>query len=446
MSNNSFCIFHYNYYLCIGLTFKKEKIMQLHSIILAFSLLLAPISSNAQWHQRHPRTEKATDKKFLKKYTDSLSSIRSSIFSDSVSAKRIKRIDTAPYFLPLTFYRGIAHNTFAIPKDISSQEGHLLSIYLSRPDLVVNTQQNLEEAGPVLTPKAMTEKPVSIVSKSQPQEPEPLPVDVILLKPNFWNFGGDYNLQFIQNYLTDNWYQGGESNYSMLGAITFTANYNNKQKVRWDNTLDLKFGMQTSRSDTIHKMRPTEDLIRYTGKLGLQATKQWYYTFQLIGQTQFVRHYKSNTNVVQSDLFSPITVNSSIGMDYNVNWLKKKLTGSVHLAPLAYNFKYVGRTDLASSNGIDTGHHSLNDFGSQITLNLNWKFSDNISWKTRLYWYTTYERTEAEWENTFSFQFNRYLATKLFVYPRFDDARSRDDKLGYWMFKEYISLGFSFSM
>lgn len=27
-------------------------------------------------------------------------------------------------------------------------------------------------------------------------------------------------------------------------------------------------------------------------------------------------------------------------------------------------------------------------------------FSDLIKWKTRLYGYTTYERTEVEWENT----------------------------------------------
>lgn len=53
---------------------------------------------------------------------------------------------------------------------------------------------------------------------------------------------------------------------------------------------------------------------------------------------------------------------------------------------------------------------------------------------------------EAEWENTFTFQFNRYLATKLFLYPRFDDGRKRDDKLGYWMFREYFSVGFSYSI
>ncbi len=420
--------------------------MRPSTIISCLLLLLTAASSPAQPRPRHNNTWKAGAGKLQQKYMDSLALAHDSIYSDSVRVPRIKPIDTAPFFLPLTFYGSIAHDAFSLSNDIKPIEARLLAVYLAHPELVRNTQQSLEAAGPALAPKTVTETPANIVSKPGPREEEPLPVDVIVLKPNFWTFGGDYSLQFIQNYLTDNWYQGGESNYSMLGAVSLTANYNNKQKVKWDNTLDLKFGTQTTRSDTLHKMKPTEDLIRYTGKLGLQATKKWYYTFQLIAQTQFARHYATNSGTVQSDLFSPITVNASVGMDYNVGWLKNKLTGSAHLAPLAYNFKYVGRVGLATRNGIDEGHHSLNDFGSQITVNLTWKFSDNISWKTRLYWYTTYERTEAEWENTFSFQFNRYLATKLFVYPRFDDARTRDDKLGYWMFKEYVSLGFSFSM
>ena len=70
---------------------------------------------------------------------------------------------------------------------------------------------------------------------------------------------------------------------------------------------------------------------------------------------------------------------------------------------------------------------------------------DNISWRSRIYGYTTYERVEMEFENTFSFQFNRYISANFFVYPRFDDSRKRDDHHGYWMFKEYTSLGFSYS-
>lgn len=416
-----------------------------HYLPVMFLLLSATsVSAGEQW--RSHRWKKPVESRFSRKYIDSLLAFRDSVYSDSVYVHKLKTIDTAPFFLPITFYHSIAQDAFSLSKSLTPIEQKLLGLYLNHPELVENTEHKLDETGPVLAPKTITESPTSVVAVTKPEEPEPLPVDIVVLKPNFWTFSGDYSLQMIQNYLTDNWYQGGESNYSMLGAVTLTANYNNKQKVKWDNMLELKYGMQTSKSDSIHKVHSTEDMIRYTGKLGLQATKKWYYTFQLIAQTQFARHYKANSDELQSDFGSPFNLNASVGMDYDVCWLKKRITGSIHLAPLAYNFKYVGRVGLAGRNGIDEGHHAMNDFGSQITVNLDWKLSDNMSWKTRLYWYTTYKRTEAEWENTFSFQFNRYLATKIFLYPRFDDANDRDDKMGYWMFKEYVSFGFSYTM
>ena len=185
--------------------------------------------------------------------------------------------------------------------------------------------------------------------------------------------------------------------------------------------------------------------IRYTGRLGLQASKKWYYSLQLIAYTQFMRGYKSNDMKVYSDIFSPLNLNLSVGMDYTVEWINKRLTGTIHLAPLAYNFKYVGRKDLATRYGLKEGEHTLNDFGSECTIDLTWAFTDMIKWKTRLYGYTTYERAEVEWENTLSFQFNKYITSNIFIYPRFDDGAKRDKDHGYWQLKEYMSIGFAYS-
>ncbi len=409
-------------------------------------LALIPSSASASTQRRfHVNTDDAAQR-LMHKYADSLLLFRDSLYSDYVHAAPIKPLEAAPYFLPFTFYEGVAGQALSIDKEMSDTDSTLLSLYLSHPEWVINSQRRLETTGPVIKPKTIKENPTEVIEKTLPQEPVRQPIDLVVFKPDFWHFSGDYYLQFLQNYLSNNWYQGGESNYSMMGSVTLSVNYNNKQKVKWDNTLEMKFGMQTSKSDSIHSVKPTEDMLRYTGKLGLQAASKWYYTFQLIAQTQWARHYDSNSSTVKSDLFSPLNVNVSVGMDYSVNWLKGKLKGSFHIAPFAYNFKYVGRLALAANNGIANERHSLHDFGSQTTIDLTWNFSDYISWKTRLYGYTTYKRMEAEWENTLSFQFNRYLATKIFLYPRFDDGRTRDDKLGYWMFREYFSIGFSYSI
>ena len=278
------------------------------------------------------------------------------------------------------------------------------------------------------------------------QEPEDYPIAVVVSKPDFWAFSGEYNMQFLQNYVSSNWYKGGQSNYSVLGSLTVEANYNNKQKVRFDNKLELKLGLQTTRGDSLHSTKTSEDLIRYTGKLGLQARHHWYYTLQTIAQTQFMRSYKSNDPKVYSDFFSPFTLNVSLGMDYNVNWLKERLTGSIHLAPFAYNFKYVDRLSLATRYGLDEGKHQLHDYGSEINIDLTYKFATNMKWRSRLYFYTTYKRTEMEWENNVVLQINRFLSTNIFVYPRFDDGAEKDDHHGYWQFKEYCSFGFTFQL
>ena len=382
----------------------------------------------------------------LQHYGDSLKLFGDSLFRPEVKAPNLlMEEEKAALFLPLTFYKSVAHHAFSLDDFLSDTDSHLLDIYLHRPDMVLNTETRLEEVGPILAPATVVNQPQVHVEELLPQEIAPAAIDMVVLKPNFWTYAGDYYLQFLQNYISGNWYKGGESNYSMTGSATFEANYNNKQKVKWDNKLELKIGLQTTKSDSVHSIKNSEDLIRYTGKLGLQATKKWYYTFQLITYTQFMRNYTTNTDNVISDFLSPLNINVSLGMDYTVDWFKNRLTGTIHLAPVAYNVKYVGRLALSTRYGLDEGRHSLHDFGSLFTVDMKWKFSDNILWQTRLYGYTTYGRAELEWENTFTFQFNRYISTKLFIYPRFDDSTTRDGKHGYFQFKEYISLGFSYS-
>lgn len=380
---------------------------------------------------------------------DSLSHVNDSLMNIQPADPRFFRL-----FAPLTFYYSAVGNSLQL-HDTSTTDVNaaiddvLLNTYLNRPYLVKNTERRLTNAGLL---HEEIKKPIKHkIDLTKKNEPVPdvnidTPLDIVVRKPNFWTFAGDYYLQFLQNYVSGNWYKGGESNYSMVGSAVFQANYNNKQKVKFDNKLEMKLGLQTTKGDSLHKMKTTEDLLRYTGKLGLQASKRWYYTLQLIAYTQFSRSYKSNDATVYSDFMSPFNVNLSLGMSYTVNAFNDKLKGSIQLAPAAYNFRYVGRKALATRYGLDEGKYTMNDIGSECTVDLTWTFSDMIKWKTRLYGYTTYKRTEIEWENTISFHFNKYISSNIFIYPRFDDGSgSRDKDLGYWQFNEYASLGFAYS-
>lgn len=434
--------------------------MKLKTTALLFMLALA-VNLHGQNSHRFTRHSADTVSRLVKSYTDSLDRYKLQIDSlQRVNASLNRMVDVtngkySKLFLPMTFYHDISRNQFRLSEDPvtnstfnAALERALLNVYLKRPDLVTNTQTRLDAQGQVSTSQETTiNTKTDIVEKvaPAPAEAQIIPIDLMITKPNFWKFGGDGYLQFLQNYVSGNWYKGGESNYSMLGSVTLTANYNNKQKVKWDNKLELKLGFQTSKSDTLHNLKTHTDDIRYTGSLGLQATKHWYYSLQLIANTQFMRGYRNNDTRVYSDFLSPLNVELSLGMRYNVNWLKGKLTGSVNIAPLAYHYRYVGRDDLVKSFGIEEGKHYVDDYGSSLNIDLNWKFTDAVSWKTRLYGYTSYKRAELEWENTFSFRFTKYLSTNLYVYPRFDDSRKRDDHHGYFMYKEFLSIGFTYS-
>lgn len=432
------------------------------SLIILFSLSFSIVSAhNVPYFRKH----KLNDTLIVKAYTDSLLSVRNRLYTSETAGEKCSDAETNFYlFSPTTFYHSTVSNLLGKgientnTKESEMQmcdvsmgiDGIMMNIYLNHPELVAKSERRVNKAGKVHNDFVEPIRNKSSLVEDAGHLPDyvdniDVPLEIVVKKPNFWKISGDYYLQILQNYVSSNWYKGGESNYSMVGSVTLQANYNNKQKVKFDNKLEMKLGFQTTRGDSLHSVKTSEDLIRYTGKLGLQATKKWYYSLQLIAYTQFMKGFKSNDYNVYSDIFSPLNVNLSVGMDYSVEWLGKKLTGTMHFAPLAYNFKYVGREALVTRYGLKEGKHTLNDFGSECTIDLTWTLSNMVKWKTRLYGYTTYKRAELEWENTLTLQFNRYIASNIFVYPRFDDGAVRDEKHGYWQLKEYASIGFAYS-
>ncbi len=402
----------------------------------------------------HPVSVRSDERLSMDKiqaYVDSLNALKDSVFtSKKLKIRREQRLrrNDMRLFLPLTYYGNVAEKLFTRDRNDNPILSELMHLYLTRPDLVRGTDRMVQQQqtklddinAPIHHDPTLVEKvPETLV------EPTTVPVEVMIKRPNFWTFNGDYALQFLQNYVSGNWYRGGESNYSALASLVMQANYNNKQKLKWENRLELKYGLQSSRSDSLHSFKSTEDLIRLTSKLGLQATKRWYYTVQFIGNTQFSRSYRSNDPKVYSAFAAPLNINLSIGMDYSVDWMNHRLKGNFHLAPLAYNMKYTRMLELTRRLGMEDGLHFLHDFGSEFTVDLEWKMMESLTWKTRLYGYSTYKRTELEWENTFTFRFNRYISSRVFIYPRFDDGVRRDDHYAFWQLKEFASIGFQYS-
>lgn len=423
------------------------------NFLCALILLVFPVgTSAASFTEEFSVRKPIIDSTIITKYVDSLYNYSDKLNKGVIPTSEDVNSTFYRLFVPLTFYHSAVGNEISLSSDGKSNEvdAALINLYLSRPDLVCLTETQLIKAGTIRKDETSKQKAeVKLTEKVTPPPAVPQPVTapsgIVITKPNFWKFSAKTKYQLQQYYYSDNWHKGGESNYTMFGEVVLRADYNNKQKVKFDNELVMQIGFRNTREDTLHKFKTNTDVLRYTGKLGLQATKRWYYSFECIAYTQFTQGLKSNDSKVYSDFMSPFNLNLSVGMDYSVATKNNRLKGSVNLSPLAFNFKYVDRKNLASRYGIKGGHRTAEDFGSKINVRLDWKMSDVVSWTTRLYGYTSYKRALVEWENNFTLKISKYISANLNVYPRFDDSTKRDEDLGYFQFQEFSSIGFEYS-
>ena len=328
----------------------------------------------------------------------------------------------------------------------------LAKMYVQAPWLVTQTEEAIRKQGTFredITEKLKTDDRLSDKVRGGTLTPT---VDdnivVVTRRPNFWKVTGNTQLHFTQSHFSDNWSGGGENAYTGLATLTLNFNFNNQKKITWNNQLEAKLGFTTKKSDKRRVFRPNTNTLRYTTNWGYQAVKNLYYSGQINMSTQLVPNYRENSDVVQSDFLSPLDITIAPGIRYSIAWgKKKKFTGSLNVAPLAYNIRYVDRDLLVTNYGVRAGHNSKHSFGPNVTLNTGWQVFSAMRWSQRLFWYSNLHMTRIEWEHNFNFSINKLMNASLNVYPRIDDSsrNNKNDKGRYFMFKEYFSLGFNYN-
>lgn len=330
----------------------------------------------------------------------------------------------------------------------------LLSTYLASPSLVGLTEDALmasqnfsEENMTKMNENVKLDVVTPAVTPTIDVQPQVV-TDMVVQKPNFWMTKGSFSTQLTESFFSPNWYQGGVNNLNVLSMLTLEANYNNKRKVQWDNKLDARLGFyqnQPLEGQEKQGIQSNQDLLRLTSKLNLKAIRNWNYAIEAQGNTQMLNHYNGNDKTdLKSRFMAPADASLTIGMDFKKSFAKGSI--SIYPGPLSYKLTYVAEEKLAANYGLEEGKKARHDLGSKLEVNFDYRITDNISYKTRFYYFTgRYEYVQMDWENTFNFQVSKYISTKLFFHTRYDDLVEPVKNWKYMQFKQYLMLGLNYT-
>jgi Protein of unknown function (DUF3078). len=269
----------------------------------------------------------------------------------------------------------------------------------------------------------------------------------------YWQSSFAADIKFSQNRSTANWHKGEINN---INIYTFTeASYNyEKNKLSLSNVLTTTFTIVNAPNDTIRKYTVGSDELRLRSNFGLKAVKNWDYSSSAEFITAMSNKYISNSHKKNSAFLSPYTINFGLGMTYKPKPKFKKPDRSLNLnlsiEPLSFKYMYSGNKNInlgAHFQKDEEGNYMniLKTFGSTINMTQTTKFNKNLTWYSRLYYFTNYERVFSELENKFDIALSKYFSTTILIHLRFDDGvTKKQESDSYLQVNELFSFGFKY--
>lgn len=258
------------------------------------------------------------------------------------------------------------------------------------------------------------------------QEPAPAPT------PKPWAFTGITSLNLNQASFSY-WTAGGINSVAFSALGKYTANYK-KNKLSWNNNLNLLYGMVKNQNESLKK---SEDLIELISVVGADFSKKWSVTGYMAFRTQFAYGYdKDNDSIKISEFMAPgyLTLSPSVRFKPNDNFY-------ILLSPATAKFTFVTDQVLADKGSfgvkpaeydttggtnvkVKDGENMLVYLGPFVELYFKKEVVKNLIYETRfnaLYTFLNRDNLESydadlSWENYLSYSIAKYFNVSLLLH------------------------------
>ncbi|MBL0181399.1 MAG: DUF3078 domain-containing protein [Chitinophagaceae bacterium] len=226
-----------------------------------------------------------------------------------------------------------------------------------------------------------------------------------------WKLGGLFNLNVNEGSLS-NWSAGGDKFSFSLNAYLNVFAFYKKNKISWDNNLDLAYGIVNTTSLGSRKASDRIDLLT---KYGYALSPKWNAAALFNLRTQFAKGYAYSktvagldTSTVTSRSFAPAYVLLSLGFDYKPN-----TDLSVFISPLTERWVIVSDRLIAPLFGLDSGKRSKNELGAFVSVNYSKKLGGSFIYKTKLDLFSNYKQKpqniDVFWSNVITAKITKYI-------------------------------------
>jgi hypothetical protein len=284
-----------------------------------------------------------------------------------------------------------------------------------------------------------------------------------------WEKGAFTALNFNSLGLT-NWAAGGVNSNSITALGNVYANYK-EGKIRWENNLDLAYGLIQNAGESLRK---NEDKIDLSSKAGIRASNKLNYAVLANLKTQFAPGFDfTDATIADEDrqaiskFFAPAFILASVGADYRVTDYF-----SIYASPATGKFTIVADDSIAAQNiyipaTLDKNGNRFYsnafraEFGALVNMALQKDLTDRINLRTILNLFNNYtdinrdnrKNIDVDWQTTLNMKLTEYIGASLFTHvihdndiavPLFNEAGTQIGSGPRTQLKRLLGVGFSY--